>query len=151
LKDKIIKDMLGTLPYTGLEQNGTLSIFYFDKNSFNFPKKHVELIKSGAFRIIPVIRILDQNRNTLIVVADTPDSYWHTKTSNKVLYVPQHQFSPLIDFAIGGWSMQVAMETVEIQAVYEFILPVAEVEFLSNVSVRFVNENELKSFLDPLL
>jgi hypothetical protein len=47
--------------------------------------------------------------------------------------------------------MQVAMETVEIQAVYEFILPVADVEFLSNVSVRFVNENELKSFLDPLL
>ena len=85
------------------------------------------------------------------MVADTPDSYWHTKTSNKVLYVPQHQFSALIDFAIGGWSMQVAMETVEIQAVYEFILPVADVESLSNVSVKFVNENELKSFLDPLL
>ena len=151
LKDKIIKDMLGTLPYTGLEQNGTLSIFYFDKNSFNFPKKHIESIKSGSFRIIPVIRILDKNRNTLIVVADTPDSYWHTKTSNKVLYVPQHQFSPLIDFAIGGWSMQVAMETVDIQAVYEFILPVADVESLSNVSVKFVNENELKSFLEPLL
>ena len=151
LKDKIIKDMLSTLPYTGLEQNGTLTIFYFDRNSFNFPKKHVDAIKAGTFRIVPVIRIFDQNRNTLIVVADTPETYWHTRTSDKVLYVPQHQFSPLIDFAIGGWSLQVAMETVEIQAVYEFILPVTEVESLSNVSLKFVNENELNSFLDPLL
>ncbi len=151
LKDKIIKDMLSTLPYTGLEQNGTLTIFYFDRNSFNFPQKHVESIKSGSFRTIPVIRIFDQNRSTLIVVADTPEKYWHTRTSDKVLYVPQHQFSQLIDFTVGGWSMQIAMETVEIQAVYEFIIPVNEVEFLSNVSLKFVNENELKSFLDPLL
>ena len=33
-------------------------------------------------------------------------------------------FSPLIDFTGGGWSFQVAMETVDIQAVYEFIFPV---------------------------
>ena len=48
LKDKIIKDMLSTLPYTGLEQNGTLTIFYFDRNSFNFPYAiaiHIRLIR----------------------------------------------------------------------------------------------------------
>ena len=151
LKDKIIKDMLGTLPYTGLEQNGTLTIFYFDKNSFNFPKKHVESIQSGAFRIIPVIRILDKNRNTIIVVVDSPEQYWHSRTSDKVLFVPQHQFSPLIDFTVGGWSMQIAMETVEINAIYEFILPVTEIDNLSNVSLKFVKENELSEFLAPLL
>jgi TolB-like protein len=151
LKDKIIKDMLATLPYTNLEQNGSLTIFYFDRGSFNFPVKHVEMIKTGNFRSIPVMRVFDQNGNTLIVVADTPETYWHSRTSDKVLYVPQHQFAPLIDFAVGGWSMQVAMETVEIQAVYEFILPVSEIESLSNVSLKFVNENELRSFLDPLL
>ena len=151
LKEKIIKDMLATLPYTGLEQNGSLTIFYFDRSAFNFPKRHVNAIKAGKFRTVPVIRIFDQNRNTLIVVADTPETYWHSRSSEKVLYVPQHQFSPLIDFSIGGWSMQVAMETVEIQAIYEFILPVSEVESLSNVSLKFVNEDELKSFLEPIL
>jgi len=151
LKDKIIKDMLTTLPYTGLEQNGTLTVFYFDRNSFNFPQKHVDTIKNGSYRRVPVIRIFDENRNTLIVVADTPEKYWHTRSSDKVLYVPQHQFSQLIDFTMGGWSMQVAMETVEINAVYEFILPVSSMEDLSNVSLKFVNEEELKAFLDPLL
>ena len=151
LKDKILKDMLSSLPYTGLEQNGSLTIFYFDRTKFNFPQKHVDIITNGAYRIVPVLRIFDKNRNTLIVVADTPEEYWHSRNSNKVLYVPQHQFSPLIDFSVGGWSMQVALETVDIQAVYEFILPVSEIESLSNVSLKFVNENDLKSFLEPIL
>ena len=151
LKEKILKDMLSSLPYTGLEQNGSLTIFYFDRTKFNFPQKHVDIIMSGDYRIVPVLRIFDKNRNTLIVVADTPEEYWHRRNSNKVLYVPQHQFSPLIDFSVGGWSMQVAMETVDIQAVYEFILPVSEIESLSNVSLKFLNENELKSFLEPIL
>ena len=47
--------------------------------------------------------------------------------------------------------MQVAMENVEIQAIYEFILPVNQVESLKNVSLKFVDEDNLKSFLDPLL
>ena len=50
--------------------------------------------------------------------------------------MPQHQFSPLIEFSVGGWSMQVALEAVDIQAVYEFILPVSEIESLSNVSLN---------------
>ena len=151
LKEKILKDMLSGLPYTGLEQNGSLTIFYFDRTKFNFPKKHVDVIMSGSYRIIPVLRIFDKNRNTLIVVADTPEEYWHTRNSDKVLYVPQHQFSPLMDFSVSGWSIQVAMETVDIQAIYEFILPVSEIEALSNVSLKFVNENDLKSFLEPIL
>ena len=57
----------------------------------------------------------------------------------------------MIDFSVGGWSIQVAMETVDIQAVYEFILPVSEIESLSNVSLKFVNENDLRTFLDPIL
>lgn len=151
LKDKILKDMLTGLPYTGLEQDGSLTVFYFDRTKFNFPAGHVESIKSGSYRNVPIIRIFDKNRNTLIVVADTPEEYWHSRSSSRVLYVPQHQFSPLIDFSVGGWSIQVAMETVDIQAVYEFILPVSEVESLSNVSLKFVNENDLRSFLDPIL
>ena len=151
LKDKILKDMLTGLPYTGLEQDGSLTVFYFDRTKFNFPYQHVEAIKSGSYRNVPILRIFDKNRNTLIVVADTPEEYWHSRNSSRVLYVPQHQFSPLIDFSVGGWSIQVAMETVDIQAVYEFILPVSEIESLSNVSLKFVNESNLRSFLDPIL
>ena len=151
LKEQIIKDMLTTLPYTGLEQNGSLTIFYFDKESFNFPPNIVETIKTGSYRSVPVIRIFDKNENILIVIADSPENSIHQKQSNKILYLPQNQFSPLIEFTVGGWSMQVAMETVEINAVYEMILPVSEVKSLSNVSLKFIKETELINFLTPLL
>ena len=36
-------------------------------------------------------------------------------------------------------------------AKYEFILPMSDVENLSNVSLKFINENELKNFLEPVL
>ena len=57
----------------------------------------------------------------------------------------------MIEFTVGGWSMQVAMETVNIHAKYEFILPMTDVENLSNVSLKFINETDLKKFLDPIL
>ena len=57
----------------------------------------------------------------------------------------------MIEFTVGGWSMQVAMETVNIHAKYEFILPMTDVENLSNVSLKFINEVDLKKFLDPVL
>ena len=71
--------------------------------------------------------------------------------SEKVLYLPENQFSPMIEFTVGGWSLQVAMETVNIHAKYEFILPMSDVENLSNVSLKFINENDLKNFLEPVL
>ena len=38
-----------------------------------------------------------------------------------------------------------------IHAKYEFILPMSDVENLSNVSLKFINENDLKNFLEPVL
>ena len=84
-------------------------------------------------------------------MADTPEEQWHSRSSQKVLYIPERQFSQLIEFTVGGWSLQVAMETVDLYATYEFTLPMSDVEGLSNVNIKFVNENELNSFLDPIL
>ena len=151
LKDEIIKEMLNSLPYTRLEQNGTLNVFYFSRESFNFPDKITETIKSGDYRSVPVIRFFNTKKIPIVVLADTPEEQWHSRRSQKVLYIPERQFSPLIEFTIGGWSLQVAMETVNLYATYEFTLPMSDVESLSNVSIKFINENELNSFLDPIL
>jgi len=151
LKDEIIKDMLNTLPYTGLEQNGSLTIFYFSKESFNLTDELTNRIVSGRHRTVPVIRFFNREGTPIVVLADTPEEHWHSRKSEKVLYLPENQFTPMIEFTVGGWSMQVAMETVNIHAKYEFILPMTDVENLSNVSLKFINEADLKKFLDPVL
>ena len=151
LKDEIIKDMLNTLPYTGIEQNGSLTIFYFSKESFNLSDEFTNRIISGSHRTVPVIRFFNKHGTPLVIVADTPEEQWHSMQSDKVLYLPENQFTPMIQFTVGGWSLQVAMETVNIHAKYEFILPMSDVENLSNVSLKFINENDLKKFLEPVL
>ncbi len=151
LKDEIIKEMLNALPYTGLEQNGSLTIFYFSKESFNLTGDITDRITSGAYRTVPIIRFFNQAGKPIVVVADTPEEQWHSKKSERVLYLPENQFTPMIEFTVGGWSLQVAMETVNIHAKYEFILPMSDVESLSNVSLKFINENNLKKFLEPIL
>ena len=82
-----------------------------------------------------------------MVIVDTPEAYWHSKTSDEILFVPTHHFSPLIDFTIGGWSLQIAMETVKIHVEYTFTMKVNEIQQLGKVSLKFVPENELESFL----
>jgi hypothetical protein len=151
LKDEIIKEMLNTLPYTGIEQNGSLTIFYFSKESFNLPDEITNRIISGRHRSVPVIRFFNKQGAPIVIVADTPEEHWHSRKSEKVLYLPENQFTPMIEFTVGGWSMQVAMETVNIHAKYEFILPMTDVENLSNVSLKFINEIDLKKFLEPIL
>jgi len=151
LKENIIHEMLTTLPYTGLQEDGSLTVFYYSRDKFNFPQYLIDDIISESYRKIPVIQFFDKSRNPSVVLTDTPDSYWHARSSSKVLYIPSHKFSPLINFTMGGWSMQIAMETVIIPITYEFTLPVNAVENLSNVTIKFVNEADLRSFLDPIL
>ena len=86
--------------------------------------------------------ISDQN----LIYENEKDLY-----AEQVLYLPENQFTSMIEFTVGGWSLQVAMETVNIHAKYEFILPMSDVENLSNVSLKFIKENDMKDFLDPVL
>ena len=151
LKEEIIKEMLNALPYNGLEQNGSLTIFYFSKESFNLNDDLINQITSGKHRKVPVIRFFNKQGSPIVVVADTPEEQWHSRKSDKVLYLSENQFTPMIEFTVGGWSMQVALETVNIHAKYEFILPMSDVENLNNVNLKFINETMLSEFLEPIL
>lgn len=151
LKGNIIKDMLTSLPYSGLKQDGNLTVFYFNRDKYNFPEEITEKIQLGIYRTTPVIQLQDANGNPLVILVDSPDQSIHALNSNRVIYKPFHYFSNLIDFTVGGWSMQVALETVDIPASYRFNMDVNRANDISRVSLKFIPENELHSFLSKLL
>ncbi|MDP6338988.1 MAG: hypothetical protein QF842_01505 [Candidatus Marinimicrobia bacterium] len=151
LKGNIIKDMLTSLPYSGLKQDGNLTVFYFNRDKYNFPKDISEKIQFGQYRTIPVIQLLDSNGKPLVILVDSPDQSIHGLGSSRVLYKPFHFFSPLIDFTVGGWSMQVALETVDIPVTYRFNMDVNAANNISRVSLKFIPENELHGYLSKLL
>ncbi len=151
LKGSIIKDMLKSLPYSGLKQDGNLTVFYFNRDKYNFPKDIAEKIQLGTYRSIPVIQLLDQSGRPLVVLVDSPDQGIHGMDSDRVLFKPFRFFSPLIDFAVGGWSMQVSLETVDIPVEYTFNMDVNSADDISRVSLKFIPENELHTFLNKIL
>ena len=87
----------------------------------------------------------------MVLIVDTADKNLHRLTSNKIIYKPFHYFSPLINFSVGGWSMQVALETVDIPVEYIFNMDVSTANSLSRISLKFIPENELNAYLGKLL
>ena len=151
LKGDLIKDMLKSLPYSGLKQDGSLTIFYFNKDKYNFPANISKKIQIGEYRTIPVIQLQDSNKKPLVLIVDTADKNLHSLNSNKIIYKPFHFFSPLINFSVGGWSMQVALETVDIPVEYIFNMDVSTANSISRISLKFIPENELNAYLGKLL
>lgn len=151
MKDHLISDMLSSLPYTGLKQDGSLMIFDFNKEKFNFSDALKEKIRFGKYRAVPVLSFLDENSIPVVVIVDTPESAYHQYESSKAHFVADHKFSPLIDFTIGGWSLQVAMESVKIPVKYTFSVPLSTADSVRRVSLKFVPEFELASYLEAKL
>ncbi len=151
LKEHIIIDMLKSLPYTGLKQDGTLMVFDFNKEKFNFSDAIREKIRFGKYRAIPVISFLNEFNKPAVLIVDSPEAAIHRLESRNVHYVTDHKFSPLIDFTIGGWSMQVAMESVKIPVRYSFILPIETADSIRRISLKFVPEAELSTYLQSIL
>jgi len=151
LKGNVIKDMLKSLPYSGLKQDGSLTVFYFNKDKYNFPADIAKKIQLGQYRTIPVIQLQDSNQKPLVILVDTSDKQLHELNSNKIIYKPFHFFSPLIDFSVGGWSMQVSLETVDIPVEYIFNMDVGTANNINRISLKFVPEFELNAYLGKLL
>ena len=147
LKEHLIKDMLTSLPYSGLKQDGTLTIFYFNRDKFNFPAEAMDNIRHGDYRAIPVIRFLDKDGQVIALIVDSPEDNWSSNNSGRAVFAATHQFSPLISFSVGGWSIQIAMETVDIPVNYQFDLDVDDVSRLARVSLKFVPESDLEDFI----
>ena len=151
IKGDIINDMLTSLPYTGLKQDGSLTIVHFDRENFNFSPELTKNISLGNYRSVPVIRFLDKDGIIMAIILDTPESRWYDMSSNKIHFLPLHQFSPLVDFMMGGWALQVALEDVEIKAHYSLQMSIEEVDRISRVSLKFVPEAELGAIIFPHL
>jgi len=151
IKGDIINDMLTSLPYTGLKQDGSLTIVHFDRENFNFSPELTKNISLGNYRSVPVIRFFDNDGIVMAIILDTPESRWYEMSSNKIHFIPLHQFSPLVDFTMGGWSLQVALEDVDIKAHYSLQMSIEEVDRISKVSLKFVPEAELGAIIFPHL
>jgi TolB-like protein len=151
LKENLISDMLRSLPYTGVRQEGTLTTIEFARNKFPISGELSDRITKGEFRVVPVVQFLGQNGKVHTAILDSGDPYWHSQSRKKSNTRTEHIFSQLVAFTVSGWSLQVTMEAVDINATYTVEMPRTEVGLLSQVVVEFVPESNLKKYLSNVL
>ncbi|MEE2876682.1 MAG: hypothetical protein VX822_02735 [Candidatus Neomarinimicrobiota bacterium] len=151
LKENLIGDMLRSLPYTGVKHDGTLTSIEFARNKFPISGNLMERINKGEFRIVPVVLLLDQSGAAHTTILDTGDPYWQGQSSRRDRTKSEHIFSPLVAFTVSGWSLQVTMEAVNIEAEYIVEMARRDVAKLSEVVVEFVPEADLRKFLATTL
>ena len=151
LRENVIKDMLSSLPYTSMRQDGSLISLQFSRREMGIPHALIERITRGDFRFVPVIRMMDKAGRVRTVILETTEPSWYQRKSSNVRFLTEHQFSPLIAFTASGNSIQVMMETVEINAEYTLSLSRNEAVDYTKVLIEFVPESELESVLGKLL
>ncbi len=151
LKENLISDMLRSLPYSGVRHDGTLTSIEFARNKFPLSGNLMNRINRGEFRIIPVVMLLDQTGGVHTTILDSSDPYWQKKSGSRDRTRTEHIFSPLVAFTVSGWSLQVTMEAVDIEAEYIVEMARSDVAQLSEVVVEFVPEPELRKFLATTL
>ena len=151
LRENVIKDMLSSLPYSAMRQDGSLISLQFSRREMAIPQALINRINRGDFRIVPVIRMMDKAGRVRTVILETTEPSWYQRKSSIVRFLTEHQFSPLIAFTASGNSLQVTMETVEINAEYMISLSRQEAVDYTKVLIEFVSESELENFVGKLL
>ena len=146
----LIQEMLRSLPYTGVRQEGSLTTIEFSRDKFPVSGNLNERIIKGDFRIVPIVQLLNNNGGVHTTILDTGDPYWHNELRKDKIAKTENIFSPLVAFTVSGWSLQVTMEAVEISAIYTLEFSRSEISNLSRINVEFIPESELRNFISSL-
>ena len=148
IKQTLLEDMLYSLPYESTREIGRLRSIRYDRTRFNFSPDLIRSIARGDFRVVPVIQLLDRAGTIRAVIVDSPNMSWERYFPREgVRVIRQKGFGPLLAITTSGFSVDVRMETADVDVVYEFDVNIDQLSSYARVVVRFMKEDELHAFL----
>jgi len=151
VKQALVTDLLNSLPYESTQQKGYLRTVRYAKSKFDFSSNLVDGIARGDYRVIPVVKLMDQAGRAWAVIVDSPDISWERYFPNGAVPVSRQKgFVSLLAITTTGFSVDVILETGEFEVVYDFEVNAAQLSRTTRVVVEFMNENQLHRFLAAL-
>ncbi len=151
VKQTLVEDMLYSLPYVSTREERRLRTIRYDKSKFNFTPNLIDRIARGDYRVVPVVQLLDPQGVVRAVLVDSPDMSWERYfPRNGVRVVRQKRFVPLLAITTSGFSVDVRLETSDVDVFYEFDIDVNQLSSYARVVVRFMKEDEILRFLRSL-
>ena len=151
IKMTLVEDLLYALPYVATREQGRLRFFTYDKSKFNFSPSLLAGIARGDFRIIPVVQLLDQEGRIRAVIIDSPDMSWERYfPRGSVPVLRQRNFFPMLAITTSGYTVDVRMETADLDTHYRFEVEAQNLPRIARVAVVFMKEADLLRFLKGL-
>jgi len=151
VKQTLVEDMLYSLPYVSTREERRLRTIRYDKSKFNFTSDLIDRIARGDYRVVPVVQLLDPQGVVRAVLVDSPDMSWERYfPRDGVRVVRQKRFVPLLAITTSGFSVDVRLETSDVDVFYEFDIDVNQLSSYARVVVRFMKEDDLLRFLRSL-
>ncbi len=151
VKQTLLEDMLYSLPYVATREERHLRTIKYDKSKFNFSTDLMNRIARGDYRVIPVVQLLNPEGRVRAMLVDSPDISWQRYFPSRGIEVArQKRFVPLLAITTSGFSVDVRMETGDVDVFYEFDVDVNQLSSYARVVVRFMKEEELLRFLRSL-
>ena len=151
VKQTLVEDMLYSLPYVSTREERRLRTIRYDKSKFNFTSNLINRIARGDYRVVPVVQLLDPQGVVRAVLVDSPDMSWERYfPRDGVRVVRQKRFVPLMAITTSGFSVDVRLETSDVDVFYEFDIDVNQLSSYARVVVRFMKEDDLLRFLRSL-
>lgn len=151
VKQTLVEDMLYSLPYVSTREERRLRTIRYDKSKFNFTSNLIDRIARGDYRVVPMVQLLDPQGVVRAVLVDSPDMSWERYfPGDGVRVVRQKRFVPLLAITTSGFSVDVRLETSDVDVFYEFDIDVNQLSSYARVVVRFMKEDELLRFLGSL-
>ncbi|UCH09982.1 MAG: hypothetical protein JSU61_12370 [Fidelibacterota bacterium] len=151
VKETLLEDMLYSLPYVSTREERRLRTIRYDKSQFAFSSSLVDRIARGDYRITPVVQLLDPAGVVRAVLVDSPDMSWERYfPRDGVRVVRQKRFVPLMAITTSGFSVDVRLETADMDVFYEFDIEAAQLSSYARVVVRFMKDEDLHRFLRSL-
>ena len=151
VKQTLVEDMLYSLPYVSTREERRLRTIRYDKSKFNFTSNLINRIARGDYRVVPVVQLLDPQGVVRAVLVDSPDMSWERYfPRDGVRVVRQKRFVPLLAITTSGFSVDVRLETSDVDVFYEFDIDVNQLSSYARVVVRFMKEDEILRFLRSL-
>ncbi|MBA7581926.1 hypothetical protein ES708_23840 [subsurface metagenome] len=151
VKQALVTDLLNSLPYESTQQKGYLRTVRYAKSKFDFSSNLIDGIARGDYRVIPVVKLMDQAGRARAVIVDSPNISWERYFPNGNVPVSRQKgFVSLLAITTTGFSVDVILETGEFEVVYDFEVHAAQLSRTTRVVVEFMNEDQLHRFLAAL-
>ena len=148
IRNLLSQKLLTNLPHKKYLAENDHVILQFSNNDFIIDDRLIEKLALMQFQIMPVIFFNNKIGRPQFIILDSWTNKYERIKPNKISILLENQFKPLFALTPGTDNVQLSLSTGTLDIVYRFSIPYSKIGDYTKVTVKFMQESELKELLE---